>query len=463
MTHYKLNTLLWMLCICSSVCLADTLTTHYGRVSGIHQDGCTEYLGIPYATPPVGELAFRHPIPPTPWDTVLRADHGRANCIQHLGAYSMNIQDHDALYLNIYVPEHAHADALPVMVWIHGGGFSTGGTGLATDSTMSYDMALFARETQTIVVTFNYRLNTEGFLYLSYLNPRFEDNCGLYDQLLALRFVKDNIAAFGGDTTRITLFGQSAGAASVLALMTIPEADDLYTGCIAMSPCAEHFFTPEEAQYHTQVYLRGIGISARHVDKLLTLPTRRIQKRNYYFQSDLVAAKGDMRCAFSPVIDGTLLKEAPWKAVCRSHKPLLIGYVSNEARLFMTGVPKGVMPLMSKILHLDVPSKKEINLPYDWRLEKVMSDHMFVHPIDSIFEAYEGPKWCYEYTYQTPEIQALGGGCAHAYEMPVLFGRHTELCDPTYPQTAAKGQEMRAVFGHFAYTHTANWHGKRTF
>ena len=462
MTHYR-NTLLWILCICSSVCLADTLTTQYGRVSGIDKDGCTEYLGIPYAAPPMGELAFRHPVPPTPWDTVLRADHGRANWIQHDSPYSMAIQSRDALYMNIYVPQSISSTPLPVMVWIHGGGFTTGGAGIMPDGEMHFDMALFAQETQTIVVTFNYRLNVEGFLYLSYLNPQFEDNCGLYDQLMALRFVKKNIAAFGGDTTRITLFGQSAGAASILAIMTIPEADDLYTGCIAMSPCAEHFLTKEEAQHRTSVYLRGLGLSANHADQLLTIPTKRIQKRNYKFQADLVLSQGDLRCAFSPVIDGTLLKEAPWKAVCRSHKPLIIGYVANEARLFMVNVPKSLTPMMSHLLHVDMPSKKELDLPYDWCLERVLSEQMFFRPIDSIYAHYTGPKWCYEYTYQTPQIRALGGGCAHSYDMHVLFGWHSSICDPNDEATMLKGKEMRAAYKHFAYTQHADWIGKRTF
>lgn len=206
--------------------------TLYGPIEGIERDGVTAYLGIPFAQAPVGEWAFRAPRPVTPWDTVIVADHGSKNCPQMRNKYSTKNTDLDCLYMNIFVPEERPSRGLkdrcaegpltlndrcaerPVIVWYHGGAYNTGGAGakVESESELMYELGKFAKETNTIVVSCNYRLNVYGFLNLHDFSDRFDSNIGVRDQLQALQFVHDIIADFGGDTTNIVIIGQSAGA-----------------------------------------------------------------------------------------------------------------------------------------------------------------------------------------------------------------------------------------------------------
>lgn len=132
----------------------------YGALEGIERNGCALYLGIPFAKAPVGDLAFRHPLPPEPWSGVLKADHGSCNPIQAPGGFYTGNNSMDCLYLNVFVPEEVPAP-LPVMVWIYGGSYSQGGAGAEdrAGTRLQYDLSRFARETGCVVVTFNYRLN----------------------------------------------------------------------------------------------------------------------------------------------------------------------------------------------------------------------------------------------------------------------------------------------------------------
>ena len=199
---------------------ARTVATEYGLVRGIVRDGCEEYLGIPYAQPPVGELAFKHPVPPEPWDGVKDAVKGSINPVQGKGRSTILFDGRDCLYMNIFVPQDIAPDA-PVMVWFYGGSYANGGVGRFREDgdELSYDMALFAKETKTVCVNFNYRLNLEGFFNLHFLDKNFDQNNGLFDQIMALKFVRNNIHRFGGNADNVTVFGQSAGAACMLALL----------------------------------------------------------------------------------------------------------------------------------------------------------------------------------------------------------------------------------------------------
>ena len=162
--------------------MARIVETAYGKISGISVNGCSEYLGIPYAKAPISDLAFRHPEDPEPWDGLLKAEKGGRNSIQgYSSRHYISYTGQDCLYMNICVPDDAGTD-LPVLVWIHGGSYATGGTGRINEQSdnMVYDLTRFARETDAILVDFNYRLNLYGFMNLNCLSPRFDMNCGLY-------------------------------------------------------------------------------------------------------------------------------------------------------------------------------------------------------------------------------------------------------------------------------------------
>jgi para-nitrobenzyl esterase len=201
-----------------------TLTLESGKVEGSLAGGAQLFLGIPYAKPPVGPLRFMPSEPAEPWSTTLKATKLSPSCLQPAGALStMGEQSEDCLTLNVYKPAGAKGP-LPVMVWIHGGGFTSGGSN-------QYDGTKLAVEGQVVVVTLNYRLGALGFLSLPELDAQRGDapsgNDGLRDQQLALRWVKDNIDAFGGDPASVTVFGESAGSASGCVHLVSPRAAGL--------------------------------------------------------------------------------------------------------------------------------------------------------------------------------------------------------------------------------------------
>jgi len=151
------------------------ITTKYGSIRGFEKNGCSVCLGIPFAAPPVGELAFKHPVPPRPWEGIPEATSGSRNPIQAEGGFCIGNNSLDCLYLNVFAPKGT-SGPLPVMVWIYGGSYSQGGAGAKErgSSDVHYDLSRFAAETNCVVVTFNYRLNLYGFLNLRFLDRGFD-------------------------------------------------------------------------------------------------------------------------------------------------------------------------------------------------------------------------------------------------------------------------------------------------
>lgn len=217
--------------------------TANGAVGGKMEDGLAVFLGIPYAAPPVGALRWREPEPAAPWDGTLDATAFGYSCIQE---YDIGPTSEDCLTLNIWAPEWPIAEPKAVMVWFHGGGDTSGGTnmrGYWGDSLAKKDV---------IVVSVNYRLGPIGFIALPELTAESphgaSGNYGLLDQIAALRWVKDNIAAFGGDPARVTAWGQSAGAANVERMMISPLTEGLFQGAIAESGAARRLDPTLEEQ-----------------------------------------------------------------------------------------------------------------------------------------------------------------------------------------------------------------------
>ena len=420
--------------------------TKYGPVEGFRKNGAIVWLGIPFARPPVGELSFRHPVPPEPWEDVLNADKGSTNPIQAPGVFHIGNNSQDCLYLNVFAPEEATAP-MPVMVWIYGGSYSQGGAGAKEKDTdrLGYDLSRFAKETGCVVVSFNYRLNLYGFLHLHFLDSDFDPNNGLYDQILALRFVRENIAAFGGDPENVTLFGQSAGGACILALMTMREAEGLFHRSIVQSACIEHFFTAAESEAHTRAYLRCAGVRAPK--ELLSLDAEKVCQANRRYEAWLLR-RGDIRCAFSPVIDGEALRDAPKEAVKHSGVPMLIGNTSQEGNLFLASIPGFVLPFVTRYIHLKV---KKGEGSYKQRACDALTEHIYVRPQMEIMKAYAGDAWRYEYGYAFPGSKM---GCFHASELPVLFGVKMLGYDG---EKDSAGATLRAVWSRFAREGTPGW------
>jgi len=211
--------------------------TDTGPVAGVVADGVASFKGIPYAAPPLGERRWRSPQPVEPWKAVLVADQYAHDCMQKPfpsdAAPRGTPPDEDCLYLNVWAPAERPAAPMPVMVWIHGGGFVNGGS-----SPDVYDGSHFARR-GLLFVSMNYRLGRFGFFAHPALTAESPDgplgNYGFMDQIAALRWVQRNAAAFGGDPGNVTIFGESAGGGSVNALMISPLAKGLFHKAIVES------------------------------------------------------------------------------------------------------------------------------------------------------------------------------------------------------------------------------------
>jgi len=201
-----------------------------GQVSGVAlEKEVTVFRGIPFAAPPVGDLRWQSPQPPIPWQGVKVADDFAPACLQRRNIY----MSEDCLYLNVWTKAESSTDKLPVMVWIHGGGWSSGATSSGT-----YDGFEFANK-DVVLVSVNYRMNAFGFMAHPALSAESEKgvsgNYGILDHIAALEWVRDNIAGFGGDPDNVTIFGESAGGASVYALLATPLAKGLFHKAISQS------------------------------------------------------------------------------------------------------------------------------------------------------------------------------------------------------------------------------------
>jgi len=322
-------------------------TTANGPVEGIIQDSIEVYRGIPYAEPPVGENRWREPRPHKPWKENLRCVEFRSSCIQPKvseleGGGDVGKTSEDCLYLNIWTPVKREKKRLPVMVWIHGGAFMTG-----SGSVPIYSGDNLARK-GVVVVTINYRLGPFGFLVHPDLSREASDgtagNYGLKDQIEALKWVKRNIASFGGDPDRVTIFGESAGAISVGYLLLAPSAKGLFYGAIMQSgaPTTQKYVMPSARGSLTQALVTGkelakrLGYEARKdaVREMRMKTPQEIMKAADMSLDFIFKNKG---LVFAPASDGHFLAGEPDKLVAegRLHDvPVLLGTNRDEASLF---------------------------------------------------------------------------------------------------------------------------------
>ena len=253
--------------------------TSYGRLAGVERDGVAVFRGIPYARPPVGRLRFRPPERAAAWPGVRDATKSGPAAAQNtagFGLFATGIgrPSEDCLYLNVWTPRAGAAARRPVMVWIHGGAFIIG-----AGSQPIYDGAALARRGDVVVVTLNYRLGALGFLALRELTGgrlRAGGNEGLQDQVAALEWVRDEIAAFGGDPGNVTIFGESAGAMSCATLLGAPRARGLFHRAILQSGSANYVSSPSHAARVAAALLARLDLSPDRAEGLLELSSDRI-------------------------------------------------------------------------------------------------------------------------------------------------------------------------------------------
>jgi para-nitrobenzyl esterase len=308
----------------------DRVRIDTGVVLGTARDGVTPFLGILYAAPPVGHLRWRAPAPAMYRNGDWRADQFGTSCIQSQPRSRLPWTEEfmtqgaigeDCLYLNVWTAAKNESAKLPVMVWIYGGAFTEGSSAIAV-----YDGAELAKK-GVIVVTFNYRVGPLGFLAHPELTQEggTSGNYGLLDQIAALKWVQRNIAHFGGDPAKVTVFGQSAGAMSVASLMRSPLAKGLFARAIALS--GPGLFGPnalggnatlKEREEAGLAYAKAKGVTS--LAELRALPAST-------FVSG--AGTGGVNVPSSPVIDGVVLPVDP----PADQVPLMVGFVADDLGL----------------------------------------------------------------------------------------------------------------------------------
>ncbi len=314
--------------------------TRYGKVEGYSNNGIHGFRGIPFAAPPVGERRWLPPEPPEPWAGVRDAKDWGKQAWQAaspgegplkfvFNAANAEKRDEDCLQLNVWTPGLDDGKR-PVLMWIHGGGFS-GGTG----GTPVYDGEIMSRRGDVVVATINYRIGPLGFLNLNGVTGGripSTGNEGLLDQVEALKWIRDNIATFGGDPGNVTIMGESAGAMSVGALLALKPAKGLFHRAMPISGAASTANTLERAEAIGEGIVRQLGLSGNDVDKLLALEPEALLQGAMGFR----LPEGGM--SFAPVIDGANLAELPLDAVRQGAAdgiPILVGTQRDEWRLFV--------------------------------------------------------------------------------------------------------------------------------
>ncbi len=429
---------------------ADNLVrTAEGPVVGVAGDGLVTFTGIPYAEPPVGPTGrFRPPRRHEGWSAVRPATTFAPAARQLpspldalLGA-TPEANDEACLALNVWTPGCDPDARRPVLVWIHGGAFVQGSGSLPV-----YHGDRIARRGDVVVVTINYRLGEFGWLHLDALGPEFagSGNCGLLDQIEALRWVQRNIAGFGGDPGNVTIFGESAGAMSVAALLGAPAARGLFHRAIAQSGAANAFLTAEQAAETAEEYRRRAGVG--DLADLVDLPADRLLA----VQAELAAETfADLDAALAsgrpgglrhlPVVDGVVLDRPPLEAVragSAADVALLTGTTAEEYQLFLVmdqRVPDddALAAFAARTLghrlageeivaayRADHPGASNRNIR-----SALLTDLIFRIPMVQLVEAqarHRDDTRVYRFDWRTPAFGGALGAC-HAIDLPFTFG-----------------------------------------
>ncbi|WP_369142689.1 carboxylesterase/lipase family protein [Streptomyces sp. R44] len=444
--------------------------TRQGEVRGrTSPDGVTSFLGIPYAAPPFGPRRFRAPAPPEPWTGVRDATaHGpTAPHAPYAPPFDAlipedDIPGEDCLNLGVRTPAPEPGAGLPVMVWLHGGAFTNG-----SGSASGYDGSAFARD-GVVCVTPNYRLGADGFLRL----PGRPDNRGLLDQIAALRWVRDNIASFGGDPDRVTVFGESAGAMSIGALLTTEAARGLFHRAILQSGACHHFLRPSSAALIAARLAERLGIEDATPEAFASVPRHELLAAQAELRTDVAADPDPARWGeavldmmpFEPVRDGLALPGADCEV------DLLIGSNREEYRLFLVPTerlhvfPEPRLRAMTAAYGLDPAEALPVyragrpDATPGELLDAVATDWFYRIPAVRLAESVPG-SYLYEFAWRSPQFDGALGAC-HALELPFVFDR---LHDPSYapllgadpPQALADA--MHGAWVRFAKTGSPGW------
>jgi para-nitrobenzyl esterase len=437
--------------------------TTTGKIAGREKDGVLLFAGIPYAAPPVGARRFRAPEPHQGWNDVRDAtDFGQVSvqvgdALGAIGAAPPPDWSEDCLFLNVQTPA-LDDGRRPVMVWIHGGAFVNGSSSIPW-----HDGSAFVTHGDVVVVTLNYRLGALGWLELAHLDPELatSGNNGLLDQVLALTWVRDNIAAFGGDPAAVTVFGESAGGMSVGALLGAPAASGLFAQAIPQSGAAHNVVSAEEAAVVADAFLAALGGG---IEEARRAPAERLLEAQQAVSLAMTTGKLPRRTTsasglpFGPVVDGAVLPVPPLEALrsgSSASVSLLTGTNRDEWKLFALMAPgvEDEATLRRRVARIvtepdsviDVYRQTRPGATPDELFGAIMTDRIFRVPAIRLAEAQavHQPDRTFLYQFDVAST-ALGGrlGSCHALEIPFVWDTLTKpgadlLLGPAAPQTVA--------------------------
>jgi para-nitrobenzyl esterase len=461
--------------------VSDVVEVAGGKVRGVDGDAVRQFLGIPYAASPSGALRWRPPQPPIPWSGIRPASDFGAMAPQSPATPGFSLpgdpseQSEDCLSLNVWTPG---LDGLrrPVMVWIHGGGFS-GGTGAG----LLYRGEELARRGNVVVVTINYRLGALGFLgHRSLTDERdggVSGNWGLLDQVAALRWVGEYIESFGGNAQNVTIFGESAGGMCVAALMSSPAARGLFHRAIVQSgPPYAHSLL--HAQRIGDDLSEVLGLDAADRATWQSVPAAALVDATQTLQS-VTPPPGQLPLPFLPVVDGTFLPRSPYEGIAEgagAPTPLLIGTNRDELTLFALGTPDlGELDQqrLEDWIGLAAPGAHPVEVVETYRNERaargetltphdlwiaIGTDLVFRWPSLRLAAAHHrwgSATFVYLFTWESPVFDGILGA-SHALEIPFVFGTAANPVVAAYcgdgPDSQALSQHMLDAWAAFAWT-----------
>jgi para-nitrobenzyl esterase len=447
--------------------------TKCGELEGVFERNLYTFKGVPYAAPPVGEFRWLPPQPLQPWQGVKPAKaYGTIAPQTAMPLPGMKdqpeLQSEDCLFLNVYSPGLDGARR-PVMVWIHGGAFCMG-----SGSMSSYSAGTLAANGDIVLVTINYRLGVLGFLNLNELTKGkipSTGNEGLQDQIMALHWVKDNIAEFGGDPDNVTVFGESAGGMSIGCLLNVPQARGLFHKAILESPVGEMARPLDMSVEIAREFLRTVELRADDTAALRSLPIEKMIRA----QQKVAAKMGQGGAPVIPVADGIVMPRMPlasMEAGMGFKVPTLVGSNLEEDKLFAMMTPKvyaideeGLRATAARfVAEKDVArlidtyrkaraSRGESTAPFE--IYSAMSTHvMFRKTAIRVAEAqckHAAGGYNYLFCWKSPAARGRLGAC-HALEVGFVFGNHDESFCGTGPEADRLSRGMQDAWVSFART-----------
>lgn len=448
--------------------MASIVSTQSGRIQGKFENGVHVFRGIPYAASTSGKNRFKGPVPKESWDGVRDATSDGLISFQPPlpppFGQSLPAAGDDCLNLNIWTPDLGDSN-LPVFVWIHGGAFYGGSSTEAV-----YNGASFARS-GVVCVTINYRLGAQGFWNLSELFPELPDSgsVGLLDQIAALRWVQENIAAFGGDPGRVTIGGESAGGMSVGCLLASPLAKGLFRQAILQSGAAHNGISAPTSTKIARNLLNRVGVNPGDSEALVALDPESLLAAQVELTAELqtqrnpddfgeAAAAG---MALQPTYFSNTLPERPIDAITAGSAagvPILVGTTREESLVFVVALAEMFSDELVNGMTLSTfgDVQRANNALTIYRSNRpgapahVISaafdtDRMFTLPAIRVAEAQLGHTkdvWSYRFDWQTPLLEGNLGAC-HALELAFVFNTLGDpaaeyLTGPNAPQTLAE-------------------------